>query len=124
MMLMAIPVLRFRHQPGTMFVSGLTAWGLLTLTYIAMELRYSLLESRMGALQVFMMGAVSCGFVAVFQWVMATCCAELRQRPRHIAQSACNPLLSAPPRQLPADPHAFLRKAARHASTRTHTKER
>jgi len=84
-LLMAIPVLRFRHEPAKMFVSGLTAWALLTLTYIATEMHYSLLESRMGALQVFILGAVSYGFIAVFQWVFLLC-AEARQR--HIAQTA------------------------------------
>jgi hypothetical protein len=81
---MAIPVLRFRPQPVKLFVSGVTAWTLLTLVYIAMEMHYSLLESRMGALHFFMLGAVSYGFVAVFQWVFLLC-AETRHR--HIAQT-------------------------------------
>jgi hypothetical protein len=78
-LLLAIPVLRFHNEPAKMFVSGLTAWMLLTLTYLATEMRYSLLESRMGALHVFMLGAVSYGFVAVFHWVFLLC-AETRQR--------------------------------------------
>ncbi len=45
-----IPVLRFSHEPGQLFVAGLTAWTLLTLTYLAAEMYFSLLESRMGAL--------------------------------------------------------------------------
>ena len=84
LLLMAIPVLRFHNESAKMFVSGLTAWTLLTLTYIATEMRFSLLESRMGALQVFMLGAVSYGFVAVFHWVFLLC-AEARHR--HIAQT-------------------------------------
>ena len=83
-LLLAIPVLRFRNEPAKMFVSGLTAWTLLTLTYFAAEMHFSLLESRMGALQVFMLGAVSYGFVAVFSWVFLMC-AEARHR--HIAQA-------------------------------------
>ena len=83
-MLMAIPVLRFRHEPVRIFVSGLTAWTLLTLTYIATEMHFSLLKSRMGALHIFMLGAVSYGFVAVFHWVFLLC-AEARHR--HIAQT-------------------------------------
>jgi len=82
--LLAIPVLRFRHEPAKMFVSGLTAWTLLTFTYFAAELHYSLLESRMGALHIFILGAASYGLVAVFQWVFLLC-AEARQR--HIAQT-------------------------------------
>src|ERR1700686_3988230 len=42
-LLMLIPVLRFRREPVRMFVSGLTAWTLLTFTYIAMEMLFSLL---------------------------------------------------------------------------------
>jgi hypothetical protein len=83
--LMLIPVLRFRREPVKMFVSGLTAWTLLTLTYIAMEMRFSLLESRMGALHIFMLGGVTYGFVAVFHWVFLLC-AEARQR--HVTHAA------------------------------------
>lgn len=83
-LLMAIPVFRFRHQPGRLFVAGLTAWTLLTISYIAAEMFFSLLKSRMGALHVFMLGVVSYGFVAVFQWVFLMC-AEARHR--HLAQS-------------------------------------
>jgi len=85
MLLMLIPVLRFRREPVKMFASGLTAWTLLTLTYIGMEMRFSLLESRMGALHIFMLGGVTYGFVAVFHWVFLLC-AEARQR--HVAQAA------------------------------------
>ena len=82
--LAAIPVLRFRLEPAKMFVSGLTAWTLLTFTYLAAELHYTLLESRMGAPQMFMLGAVSYGFVSVFAWVFLLC-AEARHR--HVAQT-------------------------------------
>jgi hypothetical protein len=72
-MVLAIPALRFRHQPGKLFVSGLTAWTFLTITYLAAELHFSLLGSRMGAFHVFMLGAVSYGFVAVLDWVLRMC---------------------------------------------------
>jgi hypothetical protein len=84
LLLLAIPVLRFRNKPMRMFVSGLTAWTLLTFVYIATEMHFSLLESRMGALHFFMLGAVSYGLVAVFDWVFLLC-AEVRHR--HIDQS-------------------------------------
>lgn len=83
-LLMAIPVLRFRRQPVRIFVSGLTAWTLLTLTYMAMEMHFSLLESRMGAFHFFMLGTFSYGFVAVFHWVFLFC-AEARHR--HVTQT-------------------------------------
>jgi hypothetical protein len=78
-----IPVLRFRHEPLRMFVSGMTVWTILTFTYMAAELHFSLLESRMGALHMYILGAVTYGFVAVFHWVFLIC-AEARQR--HIEQ--------------------------------------
>ena len=84
LIILAIPVLRFRHQPGKLFVAGLSAWTLLTLTYIAAEVHFTLLESRMGAFHVFMLGAVSYGFVAVLDWVFLMCAVVRHQ---HITQS-------------------------------------
>jgi len=72
-MVFGIPVLRFRHRSGRLFVAGLTAWTLLTLTYLVAEMHFKLLESRMGALHVFMLGAVSYGFIAVLDWVFLMC---------------------------------------------------
>jgi hypothetical protein len=73
LIVLAIPLLRFRHQPGKLFIAGLTAWTLLTLTYLAAGIHFTLLESRMGAFHVFMLGAVSYGFVAVLDWVFLMC---------------------------------------------------
>jgi hypothetical protein len=81
---LGIPVLRFRRRPGRLFVAGLTAWTLLTITYIAAEIHFTLLESRMGAFHVFMLGAVSYGFVAVLDWVFLMC---VGVRHEHIIQS-------------------------------------
>lgn len=83
-LLLAIPVLRFHNEPAKMFVSGLTAWTILTLTYFVAEMRATLLESRIGAFHVFMLGAISYGFVAVFHWVFLLC-AETRHR--HLART-------------------------------------
>lgn len=83
-LLMAIPVLRFRFEPKRLFVAGLVAWSVLTITYRAAEMFFSLLESRLGALHVFMLGAVSYGFVAVFEWVVLIC---VETRSRHVAQT-------------------------------------
>ena len=80
-LLMAIPVLRFRGQPRKLFASSLTAWALLTLTYILMEMHYTLLASRIGAFRIFTLGGISICFVAVFQWVFLMC-AEARHRHR------------------------------------------
>lgn len=83
-LLMAIPVLRFHFEPKRLFVAGLVAWTVLTITYRAAEIFFSLLESRLGALHVFMLGAVSYGFVAVFEWVVLIC---METRSRHVAQT-------------------------------------
>jgi hypothetical protein len=83
-MVLGIPLLRFRHQPARLFIAGLTAWMVLTLTYIAAEIHFTLLESRMGALHVFTLGAVSYGFVAVLDWVLLMCAGA---RHEHIAHS-------------------------------------
>jgi hypothetical protein len=82
--MLAIPALRFRRQPGKLFIAGLTAWTVLTLTYLAAELHFTLLESRMGAFHVFILGAVSYGFVAVLDWVFLMCAWA---RHEHIVQS-------------------------------------
>jgi len=81
---LGIPVLRFRHRPGKLFIAGLTAWTLLTMTYIAAEIHFTLLESRMGAFHVFVLGAVSYGFVAVLDWVFLIC---VGVRHQHMLQS-------------------------------------
>jgi hypothetical protein len=83
-MVLGIPVLRFRQRPGRLFVAGLTAWTLLTITYVAAEMHFTLLESRMGAFHVFVLGAVSYGFVAVFDWVFLMCAGV---RHEHIVHS-------------------------------------
>jgi len=94
-LLMAIPVFRFRNEPGRLFVAAVTAWALLSITYVAAEMYFSLLESRMGALHIFVLGVVSYGFVAVFQWV-ALLCVEARHR--HIVQAQQASASAARPR--------------------------
>lgn len=81
---LGIPVLRFRQSPGKLFGAGLAAWTLLTLTYLAAELRFTLLDSRMGAFHVFVLGAISYGFVAVLDWVFLICAGVRHQ---HVIQS-------------------------------------
>ena len=47
-------------------------------------MHFTLLESRMGAFHVFMLGAVSYGFVAVLDWVFLMCAGVRHQ---HMVQS-------------------------------------
>ena len=81
---LGIPVLRFLNSPGKLFAAGLTAWTLLTISYIAAELHFTLLESRMGAFHVFVLGAISYGFVAVLDWVFLICAGDRHQ---HVIES-------------------------------------
>ena len=82
--MLAFPALRFWRKPGRLFVAGLTAWMILTMTYLAAEMHFTLLETRMGALHVFMLGAVTYGFAAVLDWVFLMCAGVRHQ---HIVQS-------------------------------------
>ena len=82
--MLAIPALRFWRKPGRLFVAGLTAWMILTMTYLVAEMHFTLLETRMGALHVFMLGAVTYGFAAVLDWVFLMCAGVRHQ---HIVQS-------------------------------------
>jgi hypothetical protein len=87
---LGIPVLRFRGRPGKLFVAGLTAWTLLTLTYFVAQLHFTLLESRMGTLHVFVLGAVSYGFVAVLDWVFLMCVGVRHQHILHCRENAAS----------------------------------
>ena len=44
-----------------------------TLCYILLEMHFPRLEERMGALHVFMLGAIAYGFLAVLDWVVNIC---------------------------------------------------
>jgi hypothetical protein len=59
------------------------------MTYLVAELHFKLLESRMGALHFFVLGAVSYGFVAVLDWVFLMCAGV---RHEHMAQTRENPV--------------------------------
>jgi hypothetical protein len=81
---MAIPVLRFRHEPGQLMASGLTALTLLSLTYRVAEVHFTLLAGRAGALHIFMLGAVSYGLLAVLAWIFQMCAVAHQE---HVAHS-------------------------------------
>ena len=58
------------------------------MTYLVAELHFKLLESRMGGLHVFMLGAVSYGFVAVLDWVYLMCAGVRHEHVAHSRESA------------------------------------
>jgi hypothetical protein len=84
LVLLAIPALRFRRKPGKLFIAGLVAWTALTLTFMAVQLHFTLLSSRMGAFHLFTLGAVSYGSLAVLDWVFLICAGVRHQ---HMLQS-------------------------------------
>lgn len=71
LLLMLVPILRFLKSPARLFLSGLVAWSLLTLTYVGACQYFSRLESRLGSFHLFMLGTVIYGFVAVACWVVS-----------------------------------------------------
>lgn len=91
-LVLGIPVLRFRHRPGRLFSAGLTAWTILTVTYLVAEIHFTLLETRMGAFHVFVLGAVSYGFVAVLDWVFLICAGVRHQHVAHSRETAAGRL--------------------------------
>jgi hypothetical protein len=64
-----IPLLRFLRLPGSMLVSGLIGWGILSLTYRALCSHFWALNERFGAFQVFMLGAVVYMILATLSWI-------------------------------------------------------
>jgi hypothetical protein len=69
MILMILPAATYVRFPGRLLASGLTSWTLFALCYRLMEEFFELLETRVGAFHLFMLGAVLYLIVAVFSWV-------------------------------------------------------
>lgn len=65
----AMPVVRFLRSPADMWISGLLAWSLLTLTYRILTLFFSLLEEYYSAFHVFVLGAVLYLIFATLSWI-------------------------------------------------------
>lgn len=90
LLILAIPVLRFLQEPGRMFAAGLAAWTILTVTYLATEIYFTLLASRMGGLHLFTLGAVSYGIIAVFDWVFLMCAGARHAHILHCRETAAS----------------------------------
>lgn len=73
LMLMIFPVATYLRFPGRLLASGLTAWTILSLCYRLMEEFFVFLESRVGAFNVFMLGAVIYLLTAVLTWITTVC---------------------------------------------------
>jgi hypothetical protein len=67
--LMILPVITYARFPGRLLISGLSAWTLFALCYRLMEQFFELLESRVGAFHLFILGAVLYLGAAVLSWI-------------------------------------------------------
>jgi hypothetical protein len=83
------PFCRFKRSPSRSFLSGITAWAILSLTYAVAELGFPILGTRLGAFHLFVLGCVLFGLVAVLAWIMNLLIllrhARLRQHRQQIA---------------------------------------
>lgn len=70
LILMIFPAATYARFPGRLLTSGLIAWTLFTLCYRLMEQLFELLETRVGAFQLFMLGALIYLITAVLSWII------------------------------------------------------
>jgi hypothetical protein len=64
-----VPLIRFYRSPVELLISGLLAWGLLTLTYRIFGLVLGFFEEDYSAFQVFVLGALSYLIFATLSWI-------------------------------------------------------
>lgn len=67
--LACVPLFRFYRSPLQLLLSGLLAWGLLTLTYRIFCFKFVLLEEYYSAFHVFVLGALSYLIFATISWI-------------------------------------------------------
>jgi hypothetical protein len=77
-----VPACRFMKSPGRSFISGITAWSIVTAMYFLAELVFPRLATRLSAFHLFALGCVVFGFLAALAWVMNLAMA-LRQIQHH-----------------------------------------
>jgi len=65
-----VPTCRFMKSPGRSFVSGITAWAILTAIYSVAELGFPRLATRISAFHLFVLGCTVFGLLAAMAWVM------------------------------------------------------
>ena len=65
-----VPTCRFMKSPSRSFLSGITAWAILTLTYSLTEFPFPRLATRLSAFRLFVLGSMVFGLLAAFSWVM------------------------------------------------------
>lgn len=65
-----VPSCRFVKSPGRSFLSGITAWAILTAIYFVAELGFPRLATRLSAFHFFILGCMVFGLLATFAWVI------------------------------------------------------
>lgn len=65
-----VPSCRFVKSPGRSFLSGMTAWAILTAMYFVTELAFPRLATRLSAFHFFILGCMVFGLLAAFAWVI------------------------------------------------------
>jgi hypothetical protein len=76
-------------SPVRAFLSGLTAWAILTATYCGAELRFPGLATRLSAFHLFVLGGMVFGLLSALAWVMNLLVVHrrMRQHPVMVAPS-------------------------------------
>lgn len=69
-LLILVPVCRFRRHPSHLFACTLTSWVILTALYALLQIPFPRLGMRMGTFHFFMLGAVVLGLAASLVWVI------------------------------------------------------
>ena len=64
-----VPTFRFVESPARNFLSAITAWAILTVTYAVAELGFPRLATRLSAFHLFILGCVVFGLLAALAWV-------------------------------------------------------
>jgi len=69
-LLILLPVCRFRRHPSHLFACTFTSWVILTALYALLQIPFPRLGLRMGTFHFFMLGAVVLGLAASLVWVI------------------------------------------------------
>jgi hypothetical protein len=69
-LLILVPVYRFRRHPAHLFACTFTSWVILTAIYALLQIPFPRLGMRMGTFHFFVLGAVVLGLAASLVWVI------------------------------------------------------
>jgi len=84
-LLLFVLICRFMSSPGRLFLSGIFAWTILSITYRTVEFHYPAIANRLGAFHLFMLGAVLIGLIAALLWVLEMM-VEMRHHPTPVTR--------------------------------------